>query len=451
MELNSQECPLCGTELSGIKFKEIQAKLHHEEEEKKAELKRAESALRSRLTQEFSRDLERQRQELEKEIRKQSQQELAKEKLAAQVKAKEEAGREVRQAATERDELARKLREAQQREVETRKQGVIEIAKQKQAAEMKAKEEAAGQINQLAQERDRAVAKVKEAEAREKERLIELANQRQSLENDKKLALLKQNGEFNREREGFQTKLHLLEKQLQKKTANELGDGPEVDLYDALREAFPTDKISRVPKGQPGPDILHEVLYKGTFCGRIVVDSKNRQRWQDLYVTKLRQDQIDAKAEHAILSSTVFPAGKKEMCIESDIIVVSPARVVHVAHLLRTAMVNMHIKGLSIKERSTKMARLYNLITSEDYVRKLSEAAKLTEEILELDVQEKKAHDNVWKKRGSLAKGAQNVLREAETELAAVIESTDDSASPPAFGVKSASSLPTVPRAQEVV
>lgn len=490
MELNREQCPLCGTELSGVKFKEIQMKLRLEEQEKTAALTHAESTLRLRLEQQFNQDLERQRQALEKkvrneaevrikevaserdiaakklkeaearevEIRKQAQQEIAKEKLIAQSQAKGEADQQIKQAAAERDELAKKLKEAQQREVETQKKVEQEIEKQKQAAEIKAKSEAADQINRLAKERDQAAAKAKEAEAREaaaskqimedaeKERL----SQRQTLETDKKLALLKQQSEFNRERESFQAKLQLVEKQLQKKTANELGDGAEIDLYEALRESFPTDKITRIPKGQAGADILHEILYKGDSCGRIIIDSKNRQGWQNAFVTKLRQDQIDAGAEHAILATTVFPAGKKEMCIESDVIVIAPARVAYITQLLRNAMVTMHVKGLSMKEKSSKMSRLYKLITSESYSRKFTEAGKLAEEILELDVQEMKTHNNVWKKRGSLAKRVQNVLREAETEIAAVIESTDDLEIPPTFGVKSAHGLSVTSRTQGV-
>ena len=49
----------------------------------------------------------------------------------------------------------------------------------------------------------------------------------------------------------------------------------------------------------------------------------------------------------------------------------------------------MHIKGLSVKERSSKMLLLYNLITSESYVGKFSEATKLTNDMIDLEVQEK--------------------------------------------------------------
>jgi len=87
-----------------------------------------------------------------------------------------------------------------------------------------------------------------------------------------------------------------------------------------LRGAFPDDLIHRVPKGQPGADIHQQVRYKGEVCGRIVFDSKNRQKWGYEFVTKLREDQVEAKADHAILSTTMFPSGKKELCIESGVI-----------------------------------------------------------------------------------------------------------------------------------
>ena len=143
------------------------------------------------------------------------------------------------------------------------------------------------------------------------------------------------------------------------KTSNDIGEGAEVDVFNALRDAFQDDLIKRIPKADGGADIMHQVLYKGEVCGRIVYDSKNRQGWQSSYVTKLREDQIKAKAEHAILPSSVFPSGKKELFIKSGVIIVNPARVVEVVTLVREAMVRMYVLGLSMKERADKTARLY--------------------------------------------------------------------------------------------
>jgi hypothetical protein len=283
----------------------------------------------------------------------------------------------------------------------------------------------------------------------EKQKAKELAEQRQVFEKDKTLTLLKQQSDFNRERESLQKKTQLMDKQLQKKTANELGDGGEIDVFEALKEAFPKDNIERIRKGQPGADILHEVLYKGESCGKIILDSKNRQSWQSGFVTKLRQDQVEAGAEHAVLATTVFPAGKKELCVISDVIVIAPARVIHMVQVLRKAMIAMRVMGLSMKERSSKMARLYELVRSESYSRRFSEAGRLAQDILELDVQEKKAHDNVWKKRGTLATRINYVLREVETEVAAVIEGCDDGEAPPTFTVKSVRDASVGVRTQE--
>jgi hypothetical protein len=113
---------------------------------------------------------------------------------------------------------------------------------------------------------------LKEAEAREaevrkgaveepdKRHQKDLADQPAALERDKGTSLLKQQSDFYREREALQKKVKLMEQQLQKKTAYELGHGGEINVFEALRDAFAGDPITRVKKGQPGADILHEVL-----------------------------------------------------------------------------------------------------------------------------------------------------------------------------------------------
>jgi hypothetical protein len=421
VETNIDQCPLCGSELSQTKFREIRAKLKDEAQKKADELAQTQAATRQRLEQEFKKELDEQRRATEK-------------------KAKDEAEERVQKMVAERDLTTKKLKDAEANAAEIRKQAQSEIEKQKQLAEKKARANVEQEIRKVTAERDQTASKLKAAEAREaeirkqtqeeaaKRGQKQIVEQRQALEKDKKTALLKQQSEFNRQRESFQKKIQIMENQLQRKTANELGDDGEIDVFESLRDAFHPDRITRVAKGQPGADILHEVFYKGEPCGRIIIDSKNRQAWQNTFVTKLRQDQVDAGAEHAILATTVFPAAKKEMCIESGVIVISPAHVIHVVQLLRQAMITMHVRGLSLKERANKMSRLYKLITSESYGGKFTEAGRLTKDILELDVQEKKAHDNLWRKRGTLATRIHYLLREVETEVAAVIECANDTA-----------------------
>lgn len=274
MQIVTESCPLCGTELSRIKFHEIQGKLKEEEKwrvaEQKKKLSEAEATLRHRLEQEYKKNLQIQTD-------------------AAVKLAKQEASEQLKQIATERDQAAKKLKEAEQREAAANKQA----EREKEAAVKLAKQQADEQIKKIGAERDQAHKKLKEAEAREaetrkhaleqaeKKYQNELLDQRAALEKDKNTSLLKQQSEFNREREALQKKVKTMEQQLQKKTANELGDGGEIDVFESLRDSFPNDRITRIKKGQPGADILHEVLHKGQVCGKIILDSKVRQGWQN--------------------------------------------------------------------------------------------------------------------------------------------------------------------------
>ena len=275
MENIGERCPLCGTELSKVKYAEIQGKIRDQERALKLEeqqrLATAEKAMRLRLERQFQKQLQEQQE-------------------AAQKSAKEAVEAEIKKTATERDLATKKLKEAEAREVQIRKQ-VLELA--------------------------------------EKQRQKELTQQREALEKDKAMALLKQEAAFHREREANQRRVAVLQQQLQRKTANELGDGAEIDIGEALRAAFRNDRITPVRKGEEGADFLHEVLHKGQVCGRTIIESKNHRGWKNIFIAKLRHDQVEAGAEHAILATTVFPAGKKELCIESGVIVVSPARAIN--------------------------------------------------------------------------------------------------------------------------
>jgi hypothetical protein len=423
MEMNLDNCPLCGTELSQTKYREIKAKLRVEQEQKAAELNEARLAMKRQMEQDFKLQIQEQGRLLEKKLRGESEQAVRKANADAQL-------------------LADKLKAAEAREAQVRTDMKAEIEKQKQTAIKKAQEdarrEADVELRKLASERDNAtkqltLAKEREAQIRkqieqqaEKDRQAQLEQQRQALEKDKTMALLKQQADFNRKHESLQQKFSLLQHQFNKKTANELGESGEINLFEELRELYQgdreEDKLRRVPKGQNGPDILQEVMYKGESCGLIVIENKNRQDWKDEYATKLRQDQMDAGAEHAILATIKFPANKKHLCFKSGVILVAPHLVTYIVDLLRTKMIESHKKGLSIEQRALKMGRLYALMTSESYSTKFARMNQLIKDALELDVKEKDQHDKTWRTRGTFLKQMQNLWREIGTDVDSVIE-----------------------------
>ena len=250
----------------------------------------------------------------------------------------------------------------------------------------------------------------------------EVATVRQILQKDRDAALLRKEADFARERAALEKKISDMSRRVKK--GLDVGEGGELDLYDELRGAFPDDQITRT-KGKAA-NLLLDVRYRNKSAGKILVDAKPRGAWQQAFVTKLRQEQSDTGVDHAILATTIFPSGKRELFIDSGVIVVSPARVRAIVEVLRKALITMHVAKLSDAERSDKVGRLFRFITSTGFKRKLAEASDLAGEALQIDVDEKRAHDNVWKKRGTVLTRIKNVLREIDTDVSAILESRDE-------------------------
>jgi hypothetical protein len=317
------------------------------------------------------------------------------------------------QAAIREDER-KKLAEAE-RNLRVQLEKEIAVHAQKLLKERKAldaeRAKMAKQVEAVKQELDR-------------QRKKEIADVRTILMKDREAALLRKDAEFAREREALQKKISDMSRRVKK--GGEIGEGSEIDLYEELRGAFPEDNVVRM-KGKAGQaNLMHEVRYKGRTAGKILVDAKPRAAWQQAFVTKLRQDQSDLGADHAILATPIFPAARRELFVESGVIVVAPARVTAIVEVLRKALIAMHAAKLSEAERADKVGRLFRFITSSVFKKKLAEASDLAGEALQIDVDEKRAHDNVWKKRGTVLTRIKNVLREIDTDVAAILEARDE-------------------------
>ena len=344
MDVN-EKCPWCGSVISREKFVQIEGQIREQERQK---LREAEASMRKELEAQFSQKLEA-------------------EKRATAQKLAEEANKRIAEAAAERDKTLDQLGQLKVREAEARKQAqeanesVAAVKKsleqqlesEKEAAEKRGKEEARKEFAAIEAEHKKfreqfRQLQVSEAEARKKiqeaadskvalersfnqrleaEKLAaerrakqeteailkkEMEDRRAILEREREADLAKLKSDFQKQNEAALKEVQDLRRRLeQQKTANQLGDGAEVDLYETLRQHFPGDKIERIRNGQAGLDVRHWVLYKGEICGQIVYESKNQQGWAWNWISKLRQDQIDAGADHAILATTVFPAGRK--------------------------------------------------------------------------------------------------------------------------------------------
>lgn len=335
--------------------------------------------------------------------------------------------------AQERQHAAEIAAEAKAQVEKARKEAAVVLEQTKKTAKLQAdaardegKRAAAAEMTLKLAEVQKAKTAAVKALATEKERQestlsARLQEQRDALDKDKLKAVNSEKAKAFTERQKMDEKLQLLQRQLQKKTADELGEGAEVDLFEELRAAFPTDELKRVKRGETGADIIHTIVEKKRTCGSIVYDSKNRTAWRNDYVTKLRRDQLAAKADHAVLACHAFPAGARQMHVQDGVILANPARVLVLAEILRVQVVQLATVRLSNEARAQKVVRLYEFITSEHCTQLFDQIDSLTDAMLELDVKEKKTHDATWKQRGELIRSVQQSRGELVSEIDLII------------------------------
>jgi hypothetical protein len=248
-----------------------------------------------------------------------------------------------------------------------------------------------------------------------------LLRKAEDLQREKDAAVLAERTKAFEDQQKLQAKLQDLQRQLEKKSAHELGEGSEIDLYEQLKSAFDGDRIQRVGKGVNGADVIHEVIHNGKVCGKIVYDAKNRNAWQNEFVSKLRADKIAQAADHAILSSNKFPKDTAHVHYQDGVIVAQPARVVAIVHLLRDQIVRMHELRISKEGREQKSVELYAFITSEHCKSLLDQVETQTGRMLELESKEQEAHRRLWDARKKLINSVQKARSDLVFEIDRII------------------------------
>jgi hypothetical protein len=360
-------CPWCGQRIPHKQFIEIEARIRAEE---KRRLEAAEAEMHAKLAEE--------REVLETRYRAdRTSLELTLQKVKEQLeKAKENQA-----------EFDKRLREATETAaLAERKKVEAEIARKHQA------------------ERER---------------------ERELLKADFDQKMLKQDVENQKQAQQLRKQLADLQRRLDEQ-ATRKPEVVDIDIFEQLKAEYTEDRVLRLPKGEAGADLLVEVKYKGAICGRIVLDSRTRGNWQTTYASRLRSDMVEQQADHAILSTLHFPRGATELCRHDDVLLVHPARVVELVGILRQALVRMFQAKLSHAERADKKLRLYEHITSELFRRKLVDTGKLAQQLLDLDVEEVKEHNRVWRTRGGLLKRLEAVNSEVVGEINDIVDGIRD-------------------------
>jgi len=141
------------------------------------------------------------------------------------------------------------------------------------------------------------------------------------------------------------------------------GEVQELELEALLTSKFPQDQILPVAKGEHGGDVLHHVAGAvGQPCGTILWESKRTKNWSDGWLTKLREDQRQAKAEIAIIVSQALPKEVETFEFIDGVWVTHPKAALPVAIAMRHTLMEVASARQASEGQQTKMEMVYQYL-----------------------------------------------------------------------------------------
>ena len=178
------------------------------------------------------------------------------------------------------------------------------------------------------------------------------------------------------------------------------GEVLELQLEASLATKFPQDRITPVPKGEYGGDVLQSIVGpSGRPCGTILWETKRTKNWSDGWLVKLREDQRAAKADLAILVSQAVPKGVETFDLVEDVWVTHPRCLMPVALALRQLLVEVGCARVSSEGQQTKTEMVYQYLTGPRFRQRVQAIVEAFSSMNEDLDKEKKAITKQWAKR----------------------------------------------------
>jgi len=346
------KCTNCGQEI------EISQALRHQIEEQVTESQKIK----------HKEDLERTQQETEEKIRKELESEKQKAVEESSKKVKTALELELRQAKEEAESQIERNKDLMNK--------LTEITKELREQRIKSDEAELKMQKQLMEEQD----KIKmEAVKKAQEEQATLLQQK-----DKQIA------DAMKEVEDMKRKLQQGSQQAQ-------GEVFELEFEKLLAEHYPNDKIEPVGKGIRGGDIIQEVWDRnGTYVGKILWELKNTKTWQEVWISKLKNDQRTINAEEAVLISEIIPDDMKTAGFRNSVWVTSRDFVFPLADTLRAKLIQFYIIKNSVKGKDEKMEILYSYLSGTEFKHRVEAIIEAFSNMQNEIEKEKRYFSNKW-------------------------------------------------------
>jgi hypothetical protein len=224
------------------------------------------------------------------------------------------------------------------------------------------------QIEELLDEKRVLKAKAEEMEIEIKRKIMEAEDRikmetRKQTEEEHQLKDLEKDKKLN----DALTQIEILKTKMQQGSQQTQGESMELELETKLKAEFPGDQISEVKKGVRGADLTQIVIDKlGRSTGTILWESKNA-KWTDGWISKLKEDGRQAKADLLVLVTINMPAGIESFSYRDGVWICNLKNFLPLAWSLRFNLVSLFHERTSSEGKDEKMQALYQYLTGTEF------------------------------------------------------------------------------------
>lgn len=218
----------------------------------------------------------------------------------------------------------------------------------------------------------------RERDLKEKKEEMEMAVQKQLLEQQKEIedkgrakeraANELKEREFKKQLEDQAKLISDLKRKSEQGSMQLQGEVQELAVEELLIATYPFDNIKEVPKGIRGADCIQEVVNATQqLCGTIVYESKRTKAWGGDWISKLKQDQISCKADIAVIITQTLPSDMERFGNKDGVWICGFHEVKSLSFVLREMILRTYQAKSSDTNKADKKELLYEYFSSMEF------------------------------------------------------------------------------------
>ncbi len=191
------------------------------------------------------------------------------------------------------------------------------------------------------------------------------------------------------------------------------GEIQEIEIEKFLKIEYPFDEIKRVRKGEFGADVIQIVKNeKGVECGKIYYESKRTKNFDNKWIAKLKEDNLNLNADFLVIVTETMPKESDRFFYKDGVWICNFFELKPLSFILRYFLIEMSYLKISREDKETKMAMLYDYLTGNEFKNQFGAFIDGFTRLYKGYIEERKRMQSIWAEREKdLQKILDNLMR----------------------------------------